>query len=173
MFVRLFDVEKDKVVLTEQCYLLKDLKAIMTKFPDEGIHMKIYQYVFNMTCPDPNINAFATMKDEDKEELICQQADIDFSLDHEEIVAAVELCKKLYDTPTVRAYNGIKSMLDKLSTFMYDTEITTGRDGNGTFMIAAAEKYDKIRQSYKGAYKDMMDELGPRTRGDANKAYDQ
>ena len=31
---------------------------------------------------------------------------------------ALDMCKKLYETPTYRAYVGIKSMLDRLAKYM-------------------------------------------------------
>jgi hypothetical protein len=36
-----------------------------------------------------------------------------------------------------------------------------------------AEKYDGVRQSFKGVYKDLMDEQQSSVRGGQNLAYDQ
>ena len=65
------------------------------------------------------------------------------------------MCKKLYETPTYRAYVGIKAMLDRLGKYMEVTPIEHGRDGNMNSMINAAAKFEQIRQSYKGAFTDM------------------
>ena len=64
-------------------------------------------------------------------------------------------------------------MLDKLATYMETTEITHGRDGNINSLVAAAAKFQQIRDSYKGAYKDLQDELKSQTRGGQGLAYDQ
>ena len=46
MIVRLFDIQNDKVVLTEHCYTF--FKEIKDEYPDT--HMQVYQYLFYMTC---------------------------------------------------------------------------------------------------------------------------
>ena len=56
MIVRLFDIQNDKVVLTEHCYTLPFLKKIKEEYPDT--HMQVYQYLFYMTCPNPDMNPF-------------------------------------------------------------------------------------------------------------------
>ena len=58
-------------------------------------------------------------------------------------------CVKLYQTPTYRAYVGIKSMLDRLAKYMETTQIEHGRDGNINALVNAAAKFEQIRQSTK------------------------
>jgi hypothetical protein len=79
----------------------------------------------------------------------------------------------MYETPTYRAYVGIKAMLDRLAQYMEVTPIEHGRDGNMNSMINAAAKFEQIRQSYKGAYTDMQQEQESSVRGGAGLAYDQ
>lgn len=169
--IKLFDIQNSVVVPTEHCYTLKALKDIMTSHPDD--YLKIYQYLFYMTCPDPNINPFFDVREHEKEDLILTQLDADFSTEDEEIFIALEFCKKLYETPTYRAYMGIKSMLDRLAVYMEHTSIQHGRDGNITALVNAAAKFEQIRSSYKGAYKDLMEEQKSHVRGGQNLAYDQ
>ena len=83
------------------------------------------------------------------------------------------MCKKLYETPTYRAYVGIKAMLDRLAKYMEVTAIEHGRDGNINSMVNAAAKFEQIRQSYKGAFTDMQNEQESSVRGGAGLAYDQ
>jgi hypothetical protein len=51
MITKLFDIQNDKVVVTEHCYTLNFLKTIMDEYPET--YMSIYQYLFYMTAPDP------------------------------------------------------------------------------------------------------------------------
>ena len=44
MIVKLFDIQNEKVVLTEHCYALDFLKTIMDTYPDT--YMPVYQYLF-------------------------------------------------------------------------------------------------------------------------------
>ena len=168
--IRLFDIQDKKVVPSEHCYTLKFLKDIMDTYPDD--HLKIYQYLFYMTCPNPDLNPFFDVPERDKEEQVLQELEVEFSIEDEMIISAKDKCVLLYQTPTFRAYMGIKAMLDRLAKYMETTGIEHGRDGNLTGLINAAAKFDQIRQSYKGAYKDLMEELKSSVRGNKDLAYD-
>ncbi len=127
MIVKLFDIQNGIVIPTEHCYTLTTLKKIMDNHPDD--YLKIYQYIFYMTCPNPDTNPFFNLSEVDKEEIILAEIDAEFSTDDADIIGAIKFCSDMYETPTSRAYKGIKQMLDKLATYMEKTEITHGRDG--------------------------------------------
>jgi hypothetical protein len=169
--IRLFDVQNGVVVPTEHCYTLPTLHGIMKHYPDE--FMKIYAYLFYMSCPSPEINPFFDLPEQDKEEIIMREIDADFSLEDLEIIKALAFCRKLYETPTMRAYMGIKTMLDRLATYMGNTPIEHGRDGNINSLVNAAAKFEAIRASFKGAYKDLQEEQKGHTRGGTQLSYDQ
>ena len=171
MIVKLFDIQNGKVIPTEHCYTLKALKVVMDNYPDN--YIKIYQYLFYMTCPNPDLNPFFYTPDLDKETLILDQIEADFSTEDEDIYIALQFCQRMYETPTSRAYKGIASMLDRLGRYMETTPITHGRDGNITALVNAAKNYEAIRASFKGAYKDLQEEQSSRVRGGIGMAYDQ
>jgi hypothetical protein len=171
MIVKLFDIQNGKVIPTEHCYTLKALKVIMDNYPDN--YIKIYQYLFYMTCPNPDLNPFFYTPDLDKESLILEQIEADFSTEDEDIYIALQFCQRMFETPTSRAYKGIASMLDRLGRYMETTPITHGRDGNITALVNAAKNYEAIRASFKGAYKDLQEEQSSRVRGGIGMAYDQ
>lgn len=170
MITRLFDVQNGVVVPTEHCYTLKALKDIMDNYPDD--HLKIYLYLFYMTCPNPDMNPFFHTPEIDKEPIILQEIEAEFSPEDSDIFIALEFCKRMYETPTSRAYKGISAMLDRLGRYMENTPITHGRDGNFNSLIAAAKNYDAIRASFKGAYKDLQEEQSSKVRGGQGLAYD-
>ena len=169
--VRLFDIQNGQVVPSEHCYTLKSLNDIIVEYPLE--YIKVFAYVFYMTCPNPDLNPFFDVPETDKEELILAEVDADFSTDDELISNAIKFCEKLYQTPTYRAYMGMKSMVERLAKYMETTEIEHGRDGNITALINAAAKFDQIRQSFKATYRDLQDEQQSQVRGGQNLAYDQ
>ena len=169
--VRLFDIDNGKIVPTEHCYTLGFLKKIMDKYPDD--HMQIYAYLFYMTCPDPEFNPYFDMPEDNKEEHILRQVGGNFNSEDDEIREAIKACHDLYETPTVRAYRGIKTMLDRLAEYLETAQIEHGRDGNINSLIQVAKSYDSIRASFKGAYKDLRDEQDVQTRGGSDLAYDQ
>lgn len=171
MVIKLFDIQNGKVVPTEHCYSLNSLKNVMKSYPKT--YLKIYQYLFYMTCPNPDMNPFFNVPETEKEELIIKEVGLEDSLESSVILNAFEFCEKLYETPTYRAYKGIKSMIDRLAKYMETTEIEHGRDGNINSLVNAAAKFDQIRSSYRGAYSDMKEEQQSHVRGGLGLAYDQ
>lgn len=170
MIVKLFEIQNNVVIPTEHCYTLKALKDIMDDYPED--YLKIYQYLFYMTCPNPDMNPFFYTPDIDKENLIMQQIEGEFSTEDDTVFTALKFCERMYETPTSRAYKGIASMLDRLARYMEVTTITAGRDGNINSLISAAKNYEAIRQSFKGAYKDLQEEQQSKVRGGQGLAYD-
>ena len=169
--VKIFDIANGVVVPSEHCYTLKDLKAIMENFPDN--HIDVYSYIFYMTCPNPELNPFFDVVEHEREELIMRQLNPTFTAEDAVIIRAIKLCQKLYETPTLRSYMGIKKMLDRLAYYMETAPIESGRDGNITALVNTAAKFEDIRQSFKGAYKDLLEEQQSTVRGGQNLAYDQ
>ena len=169
--IKLLDLENGKIIPTEHCYTLEFLKKIMDEYPED--HLSIYAYLFYMTCPNDELNPFFNIPSDDKEELILKEINANFSTEDDLIINALEKCELLYESPTVRAYKGISNMLDKLAIYMETTPITHGRDGNINSLVAAAKNFEGIRNSFKGVYKDLKDEQGPRTRGGGELGYDQ
>jgi hypothetical protein len=171
MIVKLFDIQNSKLVLTEHCYSLPFLKKIMTEYPDN--YMQVYQYIFYLSCQDTDLNPFLNLPEHEKEDVIIEEIGMEESPEDGKIRYALDMCKKMYETPTYRAYVGIKAMLDRLAKYMEVTPIEHGRDGNMNSMINAAAKFEQIRQSYKGAFLDMKQEQESSVRGGAGLAYDQ
>jgi hypothetical protein len=169
--IRLFDISNGKVIPSEHCYTLKFLKDIMDEYPDD--HIKIYSYLFYMTCPNPDMNPFFDIPETDKEELILKEIDAEFSVEDDLIIAGLKMCERLYQTPTYRAYLGIKIFLDNMAKSMATEQLTFGRDGSSPALLRMAEKYDGVRQSFKGVYRDLMEEQQSSVRGGQNLAYDQ
>src|SRR5690606_34740679 len=119
--VRLFDVKNGKVIPTEHCYTIKALKDIMDAYEFEEEYLKVYEYLFYMTCPNEDLNPFANFSDLEKEKEIIRQIDAGFSTEDDLVIEGLRFCTEAYSTATTRAYNGIKSMLDRLADYMATT----------------------------------------------------
>ena len=170
MLIKLFDVQNRTVVPTEHCYTLKALKDVMNEYPDD--YLKIYQYLFYMTCPNPDMNPFFHTPEIEKEFLIMAEIEGEFSIEDDTVFTALQFCQRMYETPTSRAYKGMSAMLDRLAKYMETTQITAGRDGNINSLVAAAKNFDQIRASFKGVYKDLQEEQSSKVRGGQGLAYD-
>lgn len=168
--IQLLDIEDGVVKATIHCQMISWLKKVNDEFPEN--HLKIYAYLFYMTCPTEE-NPYFNLPESTKEDIIINDLEIDFSLDEDSITIALENMKLMYETPTVRAHRAIKTMLDNLSTYMETAKITAGRDGNITALTRVAKDFDGIRQSYKGVLKDLKAEQESQVRGGQDLAYDQ
>lgn len=170
MIAKLFDVQNGVVIPSEHCYTLKSLKDIMDNYPDD--HLKIYLYLFYMTCPNPDLNPFFNVPHIDKEEMILAEIQAEFSTEDDDISVALKACARMYETPTSRAYEGMQKALDRISRYLGTAQITDGKDGNIAQIRALAKDFDGIRQSFKGVYKDLQEEQQSKVRGGQGLAYD-
>lgn len=170
MMIRLFDIQDKRVVPAESCHLVPELKAIMVHFPDE--YLKIYQYIFGMTCPD-GTNWYVNLDETLKENVI--KADImpyNFYIEDMLIEKALDKCRKLYETPTLRSWMGAKKMLDRIGKYLDENEITDGKDSNGLLI----DRYMSKLGDYHDTYKKMDNELKKeqaKVRGMAKVPYHQ
>jgi len=167
--IKLFDISNNKVVPSEHCYLLPFLKNVMTEFPDN--YLVIYSYLFYMSCRSSE-NPYFNRPQEEVQDEILQDLEVTFDPEDRLIRMGVDRCKAMYETPTLRAYNGIANMLEKLAFYMETQTITDGRDGNITAIISAAKNFDSIRKSFKGVAKDLEEEQSSRARGGQKLSYD-
>lgn len=168
--IKLLDVENGVVKSTVHCKTIKWLKIIQDKFPKNAL--KIYAYLFYMAHNGED-NPYFNVKVELREDFIVADLDIDFSLDTFEIIDALERITVLYETPTTRAYNAMKIMLDNITDYIGTAKITVGKEGNLPTLIRLAKEFDGIRQSFKGVAKDLAEEQRITPRGGGDLAYDQ
>jgi hypothetical protein len=167
--IKLLEIENRTVKPTEHCQTIKWLRVIQEKFDN---YIDVYAYIFFMACPSEE-NPFYNIPLEMREETILNDLNSEIDTEADEIVEAVEKAQILYETPTVRAYKGIKTALDNIAEYMANTTITDGKDGNIAQIRAVAKDFDAIRQSYKGICKDLAAEQESHVRGGQNLGYDQ
>lgn len=167
----LFELLNGVVVPTVHCETLRTLRKIKENYPDD--YLKIYQYFFYMHFPDRDLNPFFHADRREKEEIILEEIQAEFSTDEEDIVNGLEFCKKRWETETSRAYEGIATCMDNIATYMGTTVITDGKEGNVGQMRAMAKDFDSIRQSFKSTFVDLKDEQASKVRGDKDLAYDE
>lgn len=168
--IRLFDLHNGKIIPTEHCYTIGYLKDIMDEYPED--YLSVYAFLFYMTCPNEDLNPYVNMNEGEKEEIIMRDVRGNFTTEDPLVITALSNMLVMFTTPTSRAYTGIKIALDNMGEVMATTKPTFGRDGSATALLRIAEKFDSVRQSYKGVYKDLQDEQSTRTRGGGSLAYD-
>jgi hypothetical protein len=172
--IELFEVEDGIVKPTKHCYTIKWLKDLMDEFKKNDRYLGVYTYIFYMSCPNPKLNPFWNHPEEEREDAILESIELKVSTENSKVQAALDKAREMYETPTLRAYMGIKKALDNMADFMGNTTITGGKDGNVAQIRQVAKDFDSIRQSFKGVAKDLEEEQNNiSTRGGGDLAYDQ
>jgi len=170
MNIELFELEDGMVKPTVHCYNIGFLKKIIEEYPNNFI--KVFSYLFYVTCKNKQ-NPYFNRPELDLEDEVLEDIEADFSTEDSAIRYAKARLTEFYTTPTMRAYNAMKAMLDKLSTYLETEEITHGRDGNITAIVNAAKNFHQLKKSFDGIANDMEEESQSRARGGADLAYDQ
>lgn len=158
---------------TIHCHSLAVLKTIQDEY-GMNTALEIYKFLYYMCSHNAKKNPFFDKEEHDKEAAILTQLNCEnWTTEDDPVQDALALCRNLFSTPTSRSYMGFKTMLDNLSEYMLNSQITSGRDGNITSLINAGAKFDSLRQSFKGVFKDLMEEQQATARGGQSMAYDQ
>ena len=124
-----------------------------------------------MTCRSSE-NPYFNRPQEDIEEEILEDLEIKWNPEDRYIRMALDRCKELYETPTMRAYNGIASMLEKLAFYMETQNKMKMKKGWLILIVSTAKNFDAIRKSFKGVSKDLEEEQSSRARGGQKLSYD-
>ncbi|MCA9750385.1 MAG: hypothetical protein KC414_14845, partial [Romboutsia sp.] len=106
MLIKLFDIQDNKVVPSEHCHTISWLKNIMEEYKEDEEYLKIFAFIHYMVHPSPDVNPFHNLPDSIREQRIYDSLDAEFSLEDEMIINAVKNAKELFETPTMRMYNG-------------------------------------------------------------------
>ena len=169
MEIRLFEIEGRVVKPTEHCYMISWLNCIIEHFPED--HVKVLAYVYYMSYSGPN-NPYTNIVEEDREQKIMQSLEPEFDTEDPMIIRAIEKCTELYMTPTMRSYDAIKTMLDNLNTYLKNTPVTDGRDGNIGPLLRVAKEFKGVREAFKGVQDDVIEESKIKARGKSKLPYD-
>jgi hypothetical protein len=144
------------------------MKRIRETFPED--YLKVYAYLFYMSCWDGR-NTYLNLVDEERELAIVEDQLIDFSMDNPVIVVALEKCRKLYETPAVRAFRAAKGMADKVATYLNETTPTSGKFSN----VPDIDKFMMKLPDYIDTYNKIGEKLKTeqsKVRGAKELAYD-
>lgn len=173
-YIDIFELEGGKLVPTKHCYAFGFLKDIMDKYKKEEEYIKIYEYIFYMTCPYPKKNPFFNIAKESKEGEILKHIRMKTSLDEPLIEKAKEELSKLYMSRMAQAYEAMAIGVENVSTYVRTTKPTDGRDGNITMLLKAIEHYPKLREAFdKIETAFLASQQITNVRGDEDMAYDQ
>lgn len=167
--IHLFDIENGIVIPSVHCNIIPEFKAVIDKYKDEST--KVLAYLFYTTYIGSE-NPYSNYPKYEREEVV--KKDMCYKVKEDSIIAnAREKMEKMYETPTMRFYKAFTNSLDKLSSYLDNSSVSDGRDGNLDDIMKIMKEYEKLRQSFKSIRNDLKEEETANVRGDIEIAYDQ
>lgn len=173
--IELFEIGGDGIPkLTSHFYHLKTLNKILSKYKDDQDELlAVVKYLFYMSCPSPN-NPFFNRPEDVKQDEILEEVGGNFNPEDAEIEGAVRFCKKMYETPLLRIYEGYKTMMNRIANYLKGTEINDDvKGGNGQFIKDTMKNYPDLISNFKKAEAEYLNEIGGSTRGGVQLAIDE
>lgn len=168
MMPKIFDITNERVIINHNCLSIPELKAILDKYTDPIPAFNFLHFKF-----DPE-SAYANLSEEDKDDILLTDFPGEYTLEDEEMIAAITKLEELCVTPTYRYYLDNKILLEKLGKFARETPITTGRDGNLSALGMQVKSVGKTIQEFRQLEKIVIEEIkAGRARGGKKIAYDQ
>lgn len=170
---KLFEVQGSKIIPKEDCYIIQPIKKMIDEYPDE--YPKLIAYLHYMNSLKPDDNPYADVPFEVRSEQIIYDLKITADVQDDTIVQAMTCVEEKYFTTFYGLYKGIKSMLDKIASQFFTTDINfDNKEGNSANIVRVIKDYENLRKSFKLAYRDFEEENGGgRARGGASLADDE
>lgn len=160
--VKIFEVEDNVVKVSEACLLIPELRAIVEKYDNP---IPPLTYLRLLVAPD---SPYANLDEEERQQLASEDAGGDFSLEDEEIDAAIVKLKKIMYTRTQRLHAAAGNNLDKISKYLDEAEIDgSGRDGNLGELYRIQINLPKLMENYNKLTKMAAEEQSAKLRGSA------
>lgn len=166
----MFDIAGGTVIINHNCLSIPELKAIMDKYEDPIPVFNFLHFYFDLESP------YANYAEKERQDLVMNDFPGDYTLEDDEVLAAMKKLEEMYITPTYRYYLDNKILMEKLGAFARNESITAGKDGNLSALSMQLGRVGKTILEFKQLEKVVKDELKEaqgRSRGDKKLAYDQ
>jgi hypothetical protein len=174
--IRLFEVNDKVAIPGPACYVIEWLKVFMEEeeYQEDKEYLKIYAFLFYMSCFDTRENVFLTRPELTREQDIYDYLGCSFSLEDENIIFALKQCKKMYSTSISRTYESISGLIDKIEHSISKANVVlSGKDANIKNLMQIMKEFKEMKESFEEAYKDLEEESNDRARGNVELSYDQ
>ncbi len=160
--IKLFDINEGRVMITPECLLIPEFKAVIDAYPDDPI--PALSYVYFMKYPQ---SPYSNMPDNIKQDTVSRDIGGDFSFEDDVIIAAMNKAELLYTSAIQRLYEGSKKNIDKLSEYLATNAIEGGRDGNLGEIYRIQIGLPKMFESHKKLEQMRDEEIKTALRGAA------
>lgn len=165
--MEIFEIQNDEVVLTTNCFLIPEFKAVVDAYKKNPIAP--LSYVNFMTNPK---SPYSNLPEDEKSTTVARDVGGEFTLDDPVILLAIEKADSLFMSPTRRFYFDAKVGLEKMGGYLRNGSIIAGRDGNDTTFLSMLKSVGKITAEFKILEKEYYEEVS-HLRGDQEASYDE
>lgn len=171
MIPRIFEVTEDqRLKISAECFVIPELYAIIDEY--EMNAEPYLMHVYYHTAPDSiYINYDFRQKDEVIISDITQRYG-EYNYDSPLVKTAIERLKEIYNTRTQRLYVAGGISIDRMCTFLSETEIEQGKEGNLAEIDRIQNNMGKKMREYKDLEKLRDDEIKESMRGSGEMGYE-
>lgn len=163
--VKIFDIKDKQVVINPEILLIPELKAVVDKYEDS---IKALSFLYFLLSPD---SAYINIPEDEREAFLKREYYGTYSTQDTEMIQAREKLELLWLSPTIRYFKQVKKALEKLGSYLENTEISEGRDGNLAQFRQAIKDAGQLIQQFKQLEKAVEEEI-LKMKGNAKRAYD-
>ena len=158
--------ENNRVVLSKEILLIPEFKSLWENTHD----LTPFQYIWAMY--DPQSPYFNIKETEKHDHVVKDFPEVRKYLDDEDFLDMDEKAKELFHSPVREILDGTKHIIEKLSRFYKETEITSGKDGNLAQIKSSIVDLPKIIKAYQDAESEYYKEV-EKVRGSSQTAVDE
>lgn len=160
MIPKILIYEEGRIVVTENAFIMPELKAILDKYENKAD--PYLAYVHCMTHPEATYN---NLEDREKKETIIYdviQTLGDFDIDEPLLQKAIDKLDSIYVTRTRRYFNNLCKLMDKVDAYAENAQIS---DENLSDINRAFKDAGTTMKSFKEAERQIDEELKTKMKG--------
>ena len=167
MIPKIFNIERGKIVINENCLLIPELKEVVNKYKDPIPALSFLHYYFDVEGP------YFNLIEKDKEKSLIKEFKGTYKLDDKVIIDALIKLKELNITTLYQYYLDNKCLVEKIGQWSRDVEVTDDNIAKASNQIKFVSK---TISEFKELEKTVLEEINQKQgKYKANKkaAYDQ
>ena len=157
----LFQIVNGKAVITDHVKNIWLLSNMIDTYGEQTALkiFKVLDYMADLTESNPFKDVSEIGKLEFIVSSVCPETAIDVDWNSDEMIDAVELVRKLYETPSYRHYLANKILSDKLTDAIRYTYVDTSKElGNASQIEKTNIVFEKTRELTKKIYNEFLEE---------------
>ena len=166
MIDKIFTIESQQIVITPDCLLIPELKAVVDNYKDNIAALSYCAYLVSPKSP------YSDLDKDSKEEVLLKDYPGDYNVTDEIICRAIDKLELLYTSTTINYFNSIKILVDNVALYARTALIDDSKEtGNIQHLLKMMDKCGTHIEQFRKLEEAKDSEL--KTRGNHILAYDQ